>query len=125
MCVTSLNVVLATWLFNTKMRSVCLANQKLFNRTKTAIVTQKKTEMFLTTFLLTVVKMIYHTLTSFIQYRKNYYGFFKFILFLQRKMIFSIFFSKKNEVRMIVMVENNQHTVSRYDELSRVYNDSL
>ena len=44
-CVTGLNVVLTTWLFHTKMRSVCLANQEHFNRTKAVTVTQKKTKM--------------------------------------------------------------------------------
>ena len=52
MCVAGLNLVLATWRFHTKMRSVCLANQELFNQTKIVIVTQKKTEMFLTIFFI-------------------------------------------------------------------------
>ena len=62
-----LNVVLAKWLFHTKMHSDCFANLQLFNQTKTVIATQKKSEMFLKNFLLTDVKMIYHILTSFIK----------------------------------------------------------
>ena len=55
-CVAGLNVVLATWLFHTIMRSVYLANQELFHRTKRVIVMWKNTETLLRTFLLTVVK---------------------------------------------------------------------